>query len=213
MAHVISVATLKGGVGKTTISMNLGTCFHQMRLRVLLVDANPEQNSLSQWAACAEQNGHDVPAVVGIDGKRLRKELEKVGAGFDVVIVDSAPAGADARAAMVCADLVIMPVTPGAQEVWTLDKTLAVLEEAQALRPEIKARLLFNNAERTQLSTKAQQTLEGESVPLLAAVLRHRVTFGEAMASGQGVVTYEPQSDAAAEVRRMAKEVFGVLRD
>lgn len=212
MAHVISVATLKGGVGKTTIAMNLGTCFHQMRLRVLLVDANPEQNSLSQWAAYAEQNGHDVPAVVGIDGKRLRKELEKLGRGFDVVIVDSAPAGVDARAAMVCADLVIMPVTPGAQEVWTLDKTIAVLEEAQALRPEIKARLLFNNAERTQLSTKAHQSLESVGVPLLSAVLRHRVTFGEAMASGQGVVTYEPQSDAAAEVRRMAKEILEVLR-
>ena len=70
----------------------------------------------------------------------------------------------------------------------------------------------LTEAERTQLSTKAHPSLEGAGAPLLSAVLRHRVTFGEAMASGQGVVTYEPQSDAAAEVRRMTKEILGVLR-
>ncbi len=42
--RVIALANQKGGVAKTTTSLNLGVAFHEMGFRVLLVDLDPQGN-------------------------------------------------------------------------------------------------------------------------------------------------------------------------
>ena len=152
------------------------------------------------------------PPVVTINGKMLQRDLAHVARGFDAVVIDTPPKMAvEARASMLVADLVLLPVCPGAPDVWALADTVAVLEDARQLRPELLARVVLNRATRTGLMQATKAAVAGLGVPVLEMALGNRVAFAVAFAVGRGIIDYAAKSDAALEVRRMVHAVLALL--
>lgn len=207
----IAVASLKGGVGKSTVSLNIASTLQDAGHKVLIVDLD-SQGTCRAWASVAADAGRDGPPVIAIDGRSLRRDLARIAAGVDVVVIDTPPRiGAEVRAAMLVADLVLMPITPGAADVWALRETVEVFDDALTIKPELVARIVLNRAGRTALSSVTKQAIGALSIPALDSVLSERVAFGEATARGQGVVTYEPDGKAAAEVSKLVKEALAAM--
>src|SRR4030067_917536 len=55
MGRVITIASQKGGVGKTTTAISLGSCIAQESRRVLVIDIDPQGNASSRLGI----NGND----------------------------------------------------------------------------------------------------------------------------------------------------------
>lgn len=210
MAWVISVVGLKGGTGKSTLTITLATALHGAGNRVLIVDADP-QGTARAWATRAAELEREGPAVVALTGTQLRRDLAGLARTVDVVIIDTPPRlGADARAAMLVADLVLLPTTPGAADLWALQETLTVLAEARALR-DVKAAVVFNRLTRTTLARMCRKAVDDYGVSVLDATLGARVAFGEAVLAGLGIMDYSVKSEAAHEARRLSREVLETL--
>jgi chromosome partitioning protein len=207
---IIAVTGLKGGVGKSTLSITLATTLHVVGYKTLIVDSDPQATART-WASRAADLEHEGPAVVTLDGRQLRRDLERLSSGVDVVVIDTPPRlGIDARAAMLVADVVLLPTTPGAADLWALQESIAVLNEAQAMRP-VKGIVVLNRLDRTSLARMARKAIDGFGVPILSATLGARVAFGEAILAGLGVVQHSPASQAAFEAKRLTKAVIAAL--
>ena len=205
MAFVLSVCGLKGGVGKSLISSTLACGFHRAGRKTLVIDAD-EQGTLRTWAEKGASN--DIPPVIAMDARNLVRDIERVGADYEIAVVDTpARLGKEARAAMMRADLVLLPVVRGGPGIWTLDETLEILEEARASRPELPAYVVHNMVDHTTLSQSARERLAELPIKLVGEGLGYRVAFDEAMTLGADVVAYAPDSEAAREAKALFRAV------
>ena len=207
---IVTVAVAKGGAGKSTIAVNIAAELQARGFRVLLADADEQGTSLS-WAEVAAERGIATPDVVAI-GDNLRFHVPSLSAGYDFTIVDCpGRRGKRQAAAILVADLVVVPCAPSPADSWALGDTLEVLEEARALRDDLDATIVLNRADRTRTTAIARKGLADLELRLTTTSLGDRVAFREAMAAGAGVTTYAPASVAAAEVRALTDEVLGFL--
>lgn len=149
---VISFASSKGGVGKTTSAIVLGTTLARDH-RVALIDADPAARLIS-WAAKAPLPGR-ISVIASKGEKHIEDEIEKASEIHDFVIVDCEGLASHLNAiVMGMSDLVIIPMGDAQPDAEGAIETLAHLAmEAKEYQREIPVRILFA---KTQAAVKSR---------------------------------------------------------
>lgn len=204
---IIGLLNQKGGVGKTTLAVNVAAVYAQNGRRVLLVDADPQGSSLA-WSAAREID--PLFPVVGMPKPTLHRDLPELARDYDVVVIDGAPRVNElGRAAILASDLVVIPVQPSPYDVWATADVVGLVNEARQYKSGLDAVFAINRKiVNTAIGRDVAGALAGFDIPVCPVVLHQRVAFAESAAAGLAVIESEPRGEAAREVRALAQAIL-----
>jgi chromosome partitioning protein len=206
---ILTLASLKGGTGKTVLSLHLAHAIALAKRRVILVDADP-QGSASTWASVRTEPSPFV--VVGMSRDTLHRDLPDLLKDFDHAVIDTPPrVSALARSAILAADMVICPVQPSSFDVWAVGETVKLIEEAQQFKADIKAAFCVNRKiTNSAIGREIADALSEYPFPVLQTAIAQRVVFAESSA-GYTVMELSPNSAAANEIKALSKDILKLM--
>jgi chromosome partitioning protein len=195
MATIIAVVAEKGGVGKTTLALNLAVVAVNNGQKAAVLDLDP-QATASNWT---DRRSSEFPWVVPTPAARLVAAIDQAKAkGVDFIVIDTPPhSGSDAAEAARRADIVLVPVEP---HLFTLE-TLPKLADLLKLAGSAPALFVISKAATQGTEgTSAADYIKKQGLAVCPTVLHLRAAHRHATNIGKVAAEYEPGSKAALEV-------------
>lgn len=134
MSRIVSVAQLKGGVGKSTLAANVASALAAGGKSVTLVDADA-QGTATAWFSQGKLpvTGLTLPLEGDSNVKAWLRDVQAIQTDF--VVVDLPPhLGAATEAALVISDVAIVPVEPSGPSLLATGKTVDLIRAARLAR-------------------------------------------------------------------------------
>jgi chromosome partitioning protein len=208
---IVGILNQKGGVGKTTLSVNLAASFARTGARVLLIDADPQGSALD-WAAVRQKE--PLFSVIGLPRPTIHKEVGQVGKGYDHIVIDGPPRVTDlARSAIMASDVVLIPTQPSPYDIWAADEVVKLIEEARIYKENLKASFVISRKiANTAIGRDVAEALKVYPLPVFSATITQRVVFAEAAAQGLAVHEVDENGPAATEIEALVAELMEFAR-
>ena len=209
---ILAVGNIKGGVGKTTLAVNLAILRANEGREVLLVDGDEQRTALTFTDLRAELLGQPGYTAVSLQGAALRTQVRQLAAKYSDIVIDVG--GRDTgslRAALTVTHTLLIPVQPRSFDIWAVDQMAVLIQEAREINDQLRTLVVLNAADAqgrdNEDSTQALQETPG--MEILSVYIGRRKAFPNAAAHGRAVTEHTPRDvKAIEELQALAQAIY-----
>lgn len=223
--YIITIASTKGGVGKSTFVLNLATVLLNQGNKVAVLDAD-SQGTVSKWSKVRDymiDSGENISKlfVAGVRGEALLEIAnDKKQQGYFVLIDSPGVDDSNMRSSLLRSDIVITTCPTSAIDLWEIESLIAILKKLQTVQSrKIPLILLFNKVPSIHSNLAIKEStdffVQNNIIPdyILKSTIKERVAFKHSIKSGRGVIECSPRDEKAVnEIEECAKEIVAIIR-
>lgn len=199
---ILTIGNIKGGVGKTTLAVNVAIARALAGRAVLLVDGDEQGTALAFTELRAATLGGPGYTAMGLHGGAIRTRVRQLAPEYDEVVIDVGGRHTDSlRAALLVADALLVPVQPRSFDLWAVDQMATLVGEARLINPALRALTVLNAADAQGRDNEDAAGLlrEAAGLELLPVAVGRRKAFPNAATSGRAVIEHMPRDGKAVE--------------
>ncbi|MBU2053347.1 MAG: AAA family ATPase [Nanoarchaeota archaeon] len=227
----IGIISLKGGVGKTSIVVALGSAIADFGKSVLLIDGNLSAPNLGlhlnivdpevtlNHVLAGKSNVRDAVHNVGkvdvipsslferfqINPLKLRDKIKNLKRKYDYILIDSSPAlNEETLAAMLASDGIFVVSTP---DYPTLSTTLKAAKLAKQRGTPIEG-IILNKVHNKNFELSVDDIEKTTEIPIMA-VIPHDINILKALSEFTPSTIHKPKSEASEEYKKLAATLIG----
>lgn len=211
---IYAVANKKGGVGKSTTSVQLVTGLALLTRRVWAVDGDDEQTSMHLALTARIEAG--LPGIASVpltDGASMRAQVLLQATNYDDVVIDVGAKDSGAmRAALSLCDVMVFPFAPRSFDVWAFENTVNLAREMQQVK-DFKVLAFLNKADPAGQEADNEASIEYVSqfgFEVSKCRLGDRKSFSHASAAGRHISEFKgAPPDARNEMYNLLEDIRG----
>lgn len=209
MAKIVAFLNHKGGVSKTTLTLNSAKILTDMGDKVLVIDTDVQRSAL-KYAA----NNEAMPfAVIGIDShKSVVQSVKQFSEDYDWILIDGAAKAQDMTAALLkIVDLIVIPVKTSQIELDGVEDIVSMIKIRQEIADgsPVAAFQVSMIQPNTQIGRDIFEALEGYELPVLEGGIYQRIAH--ANVSSYGGFAVDTDKAARAEITKMIEQIRGAF--
>jgi chromosome partitioning protein len=212
---IITLAQQKGGVGKTSVCINLACQAIAHGKSAVILDMDVEQGSSIKWRARRnKKDGLEKPEVFSIKHPELERKLAELKArGMEWVFIDL-PGRAAYGKGLSIADLIIVPSRPVEDDIEPSLFTVGLIRRGGRKNYAYLMNICPPQVDRggNSRARKIADALRLGGHPVSPVIIVQRLAVPDANARGLGVNEYEPDSPSAAEYGQLFEWIESELR-
>jgi chromosome partitioning protein len=204
---IFGIINQKGGVGKTTLALNIAAALAVDGSKVLLIDAD-KQGTASDWSALRGDAGTPF-RIVGMARENMARDAITLSADYDYTVIDAPPHdGAITRSVVIASDVAVIPIEPSGFSTWAADKTISQVREAMLIKPSLKCGIVVSRKiTNTVLGRDIRDMAGALGMGILDTEIMMRVHHAEAGTLGRTIFEHAPHSAAAHEIEALTQEI------
>jgi len=199
--NVITMASRKGGAGKSTLTAHLAAFAHQTGHRCIVLDADP-QGSLTLWHSLRTDGRLALrSAARGID----RELASAMVSGYEWAFIDTAASmWVVAQEAIRAATLVVIPARPGFFDLNAVRETVATARERnKPYAVVLNATPPKRDEKEAPAVVQSREFFDKFAIPVWSGQISQRAGYVITLAAGGSVGEIAPESTASCEIERL----------
>lgn len=213
-SKVLTLATSKGGVGKSTLARNLAAHWLNIGHKVAIIDADPQGSIIGRH----DPNGAlSALKVIAEPEENVSNVIDELKGVYSYIIVDTG--GFRNRTtirALVKSDLALIPLKASSDDVAGALETHALIQELnktaeRALAPIQYRMLLTMTSHGIILAKQLRSELEALGYLIIKSEMYHRIIYPETAIKGLSPCITDPEGPAARDISMIVSEIDEVI--
>jgi chromosome partitioning protein len=206
---IVTVATMKGGSGKSTVASCLAVYWHLIGRQPIVIDADPQRSIMR---VAARERGLGGATVVEDASANASKTAQSLASSGRPVIIDTP--GFRSQTTIDClavANFILIPVKASPFDVDRMLDMLSILSEAADGQTPLFRCLLTQTTRDSVIAKQTRSELVEVGLPVMRSEVTNRVAYPEAALWGATPSLIEKRGPAAREIAALADELDFVL--